>query len=260
MKMLLTSGCSFTEDNPGGDSWPKILQKQMNTKLVNIGSGMSGNSFIAKQLINTISHHYMDDKDLVVGVMWTDISRKDILISREETLKWREIKKPPSKLWLDHVIDDKLTYPTVTMSGKVYKESKDINSFWFKSGVDNQWQLDLKFWKTWYKDYYTFEGMFWETLENILRTQWFLEKYKIPYFMTSMNDLFVEGLSKYEEPKHLYDLIDMDRFCLYNGTKGIMEHNRENEIPFDHTMHSTREGHEAFCEDVIIPKVEKYFK
>jgi hypothetical protein len=218
---------------------------------------MSGNSFISKQLINTIYHHYMNEKDLVVGVMWTDISRKDILISRKES-KWREIKKPSSKFWSDHVIDDTLTYPTVTMDGT--PTSKFIKSFWMKSGSINWRETVSKFWKTWYRDYYTFEGMFWETLENILRTQWFLEKYNIPYFMTSVTDLFTEGLSKYEEPKHLYDLIDMDKFCLYDGTKGIYEHNIENNIPFDETKHSTREGHEAFCEDVIIPKVEKYFK
>jgi hypothetical protein len=257
MKTLLTSGCSFTEDRPGGFSWPNLISKQMNTKLVNVGSGMSGNSFISKQLINTIYHHYMNEKDLVVGVMWTDISRKDILISRKES-KWREIKKPSSKFWSDHVIDDTLIYPTVTMGGT--PTSKFIKSFWMKSGSINWEENVLKFWKTWYRDYYTFEGMFWETLENILRTQWFLEKYNIPYFMTSVTDLFTEGLSKYEEPKHLYDLIDMDKFCLYDGTKGIYEHNIENNIPFDETKHSTREGHEAFCEDVIIPKVEKYFK
>jgi len=257
MKTLLTSGCSFTEDRPGGFYWPNLISKQMNTKLVNVGSGMSGNSFISKQLINTIYHHYMNEKDLVVGVMWTDISRKDILISRKES-KWREIKKPSSKFWSDHVIDDTLTYPTVTMDGT--PTSKFIKSFWMKSGSINWEENVLKFWKTWYRDYYTFEGMFWETLENILRTQWFLEKYNIPYFMTSVTDLFTEGLSKYEEPKHLYDLIDMDKFCLYDGTKGIYEHNIENNIPFDETKYSTREGHEAFCEDVIIPKVEKYFK
>jgi len=267
MKMLLTSGCSFTEDIPGGFYWPNLISKQMNTKLVNIGSGMSGNSFIAKKLINTISHHYMDDKDLVVGVMWTDISRKDILVSREETLEWSDVttekypdEHPHNKLWLDYVIDDKLTYPTVTMSGKTYKESKYIKSLWMKSGMHHWKEADTEFWKTWYIDYYTFEGMFWETLENILRTQWFLEKYNIPYFMTSVTDLFTEGLSKYEEPKHLYDLIDMDKFCLYDGTKGIYEHNVENNIPFDETMHSTQKGQKAFCEDVIIPKVEEYFK
>ncbi len=257
MKTLLTAGCSFTEDRPGGSYWPNLISKQMNTKLVNIGSGMSGNSFISKQLINTISHHYMNEKDLVVGVMWTAVNRKDILISRKES-KWREINKPPSKSWPDHVIDDTLTYPTVTMDGT--PTSKYIKSFWMKSGQHNWNEADTEFWKTWYGDYYTFEGMFWETLENILRTQWFLEKYNIPYFMTSVTDLFTEGLSKYEEPKHLYNLIDMDKFCLYDGTKGIYEHNIENNIPFDKTMHSTREGHEAFCEDVIISKVEKYFK
>ena len=272
MKNLLTFGCSFTEDglieyHMRGKTWPHVLEKQMNTKLVNLGSGMSGNSFIAKQLINTISHHYMDEKDLVVGVMWTDVSRKDILVSRKETLEWSDVttekypdKHPQNKSWLDHVIDNKLTYPNIALGGKVYKESKDINSLWMKSGATDQWETTSKFWETWYKDYYTFEGMFWETLENILRTQWFLEKYNIPYFMTSLNDLFTEGLSKYEEPKHLYNLIDMDKFCLYDGTKGIYEHNVENNIPFDETMHSTQKGQRVFCEDVIIPKVEEYFK
>ena len=64
MKTLLTSGCSFTEDRPGGFYWPNLISKQMNTKLVNVGSGMSGNSFISKQLINTIYHHYMNEKEL----------------------------------------------------------------------------------------------------------------------------------------------------------------------------------------------------
>ena len=57
MKTLLVNGCSFTECGQSvNNAWPNIVSKQMNTKLVNIGSGMSGNSFISKQLINTIYH------------------------------------------------------------------------------------------------------------------------------------------------------------------------------------------------------------
>ena len=256
MKTLLVNGCSFTEcEQSVNNAWPNIVSKQMNTKLVNIAAAMNGNSFISKQLINVISLDYMDEKDLVVGVMWSTVNRKDILISREETSKWNEITST--------VNDVKSADIPSLGKGHTFvrneNEWKDVKSFWLKSG-GGYWGNSKKFWPNWYKDYYTFEGMFWETLENILRTQWFLEKYKIPYFMTSVNDLFTEGLSKYDEPKHLYNLIDMDKFCLYDGTKGMYEHNIENNIPFDKTKHPTREGHEAFCEDVIIPKVEKYFK
>ena len=82
MKTLLVNGCSFTECGQSvNNAWPNIVSKQMNTKLVNIAAAMNGNSFISKQLINVISHHYMDEKDLVVGVMWSTVNRKDILIN-----------------------------------------------------------------------------------------------------------------------------------------------------------------------------------
>jgi hypothetical protein len=31
MKTLLTSGCSFTEDRPGGFYWPNLISKQVKT-------------------------------------------------------------------------------------------------------------------------------------------------------------------------------------------------------------------------------------
>ena len=259
MKTLLVNGCSFTEGS-NFNAWPNIVSKQMNTKLVNIAASMNGNSFISKQLINVISQHYtrLGSPGLVVGVMWSKVNRKEILINREETWKWNEITSTVNDNWLHHsVIESKFTYTDQKTFFKNDKEWKDVKSFWMKSGGGYH---ATKFWADWFKRYYTFEGMFWETLEHILRVQWFLEKYNIPYFMTSIDDLFTEGLSKHEETRHLYDLINMDKFCLYDGTKGIMEHNRENNIPFDHTMHSTAKGHKAFCEDVIIPKVEKYFE
>ncbi len=257
MKTLLVNGCSFTEGS-NFNAWPNIVSKQMNIKLVNIAAAMNGNSFISRHLINVISNHYMDEKDLVVGVMWSKVNRKEILINRQETLKWREIINEVNGDWLHHsVIESKFSYSSNFGFSKNWKEWKDIKSFWMKSGGGYH---ATKFWADWFKRYYTFEGMFWETLEHILRVQWFLEKYKIPYFMTSLDDLFTYGLSKYEEPKHLYNMIDMNKFCLYNGTKGIMEHNIENEIPFDKVMHPTTEGYRAFSEDVIIPKVKKYFK
>jgi hypothetical protein len=298
--MLLVSGCSYTEDK---NSWARVVSDYYKRRLVNIGSGMSGNSFIAKSIINEISNQYLDkpssrgrgdwrrpghllkEKDLVVGIMWSEVIRKDILINRDETVEWDLLtqektleKFPANDRWYQMTLTDKLTYrwdpryfKTIVDMRRAKRKmawtlaSSNINNIWLKSGgrvfknahVDSKRKVDEHFWEYWYKKYYTYEGMFWETLENILRTQWFLEKYSVPYFMTSMNDLFTEGLSKHKDLKYLYDLIDMNRFCLYDGTKGIWEHNEENGYPLDETHHPTKEGHQAFCADIILPKLKE---
>lgn len=266
--MLLVSGCSFTESN----YWSGKVGSHFNQPVYNLGFSMNGNSYIAKTIINEISNHFLYNERLVVGIMWSMVSRKEILINRKETIDWEFLtqekfpkKFPENQYWYHMNINDSLFTKGYNSIEKIPTKSSDIDNIWIKSGggvhfnsySENSRASDRDFWRIWYSNYYTYEGSMWETLENILRVQWFLDKYKIPYFMTSVEDIFTEGISKYKNLNHLYKLIDFNKFCLYKETKGITEHNIENGYLLDEGHHPTKEGNVAFCNDIIIPHIEK---
>ena len=69
-KLLVTSGCSFTDS---GHAWPYQLAKKCDFIIDNIALPSQGNGIISRKLINTIEHYpipYPSD-DIIVGVMWS---------------------------------------------------------------------------------------------------------------------------------------------------------------------------------------------
>jgi hypothetical protein len=76
-KKLIVSGCSFT----AGDSWACFLAEKYNLELVNLAMDGGGNKHIADSLILYLEQNKCDITDVLIGVMWSGISRTEWMIS-----------------------------------------------------------------------------------------------------------------------------------------------------------------------------------
>ena len=81
MKVLLTSGCSFTETEEGHTRCcPLPLSEILNVPLVNYAKSSVGNQYIARTVVQGVERllEELSAEDLLVGVMWTGIDRHEV--------------------------------------------------------------------------------------------------------------------------------------------------------------------------------------
>ena len=122
------------------------------------------------------------------------------------------------------------------------------------------WVLTNLGWKL-AKDYYAkYHSMMYGavmTLEHILRTQWFLERNNITYFMTTMNSkVLLPTASSGTDPTimHLHDQIDFTKFLPIPGMQEWCYGDGENDIGATNWMrHPTLKHQKKFAEDLVFP-------
>jgi hypothetical protein len=76
-KKLIVSGCSFT----AGDSWAHFLAEKYDLELVNLAVAGAGNKHIADSLILYLEQNNLDINEVLIGAMWSGISRTEWMIS-----------------------------------------------------------------------------------------------------------------------------------------------------------------------------------
>jgi len=223
--ILITSGCSFslTDQNMEDHfkTWPNYLSEELGMPLTSKAMGSQGNGLISRGIIYEVSQN-LKWEEIKVGIMWSGTDRHEV---------WSEEQ-------FEKNVDGWVENPTGFIP-----ETK-------------HWQILNPHWKIHKSDIYykhLHEQMYGyiNTLEHILRTQWFLDKCGIPYFMTFMKDpIFPNEINLMpgnEELKHLRDLINWDKFLpvkgMYewcDGCEGIADH-------------PSTEQHEQFTREVILP-------
>ena len=167
------------------------------------------------------------------------------------------------KHWLDNVLQ---------VFDKIYTNERPG----FIEGY-NTWEIINHWWtrpksKLYYKEFHDPIGDYIQTLEHILRTQWFLGKHNIKYFMStftsevipevlkSIDNAASEGAEKflehnkrkYNELIHLYELIDFSKFLPISG---MHEWAKQTGLPLmpNNAIHPTPKQHEMFVDKVILP-------
>lgn len=215
---LITSGCSFslTDQNKKGHfkTWPNYLSEELGMSLTSKSMGSQGNGLISRSIIYEVSQN-LKWEEIKVGVMWSGTDRHEVF------------SKEP--------LFENISGWTENPTGFI-PESK-------------HWEILNPHWKT-YKSavYYAHlhEQMFgWiNTLEHILRTQWFLDKCGIPYFMTFIRD---PEFPDEKELEHLKDLVNWDKFLPIKSMSDCFD---KMEGPGNHP---STEQHQQFVREVIIP-------
>ena len=234
-KLLVTSGCSFT--NPGF-AWPYQLSKKYGFNLDNIAIPSQGNGLISRKLINMLEHYpitYPSD-DIIVGVMWSGINRYERIIeSGDEYVGPPYLSQNPT--WV--VYQNKTEVRWRIMSHE-WTKSEDCSIHYeiFNNEISSMVQ----------------------TIEHILRTQWYLEFCNIKYFMSSFMNIFNdEKIMNHPDVKYLYEMVDFSKFL---PIEGFYEWNKEHYSVegFDNIKldwHPNEFGNVKLTEEIIIPHLLK---
>jgi len=176
IKYLVTSGCSFTHDSP---TWANYLASSTNKTLYNVAMSGAGNHLISTFLIKKIEELLsagIKKEEICAIIQWSGIFRFDRIVEKKLSIEDSSMKERP-----------------VHIANKVKERS-----FSSPSGTTNDWVMcagsrNIGIWPELY--YITSkEQAFLETLENILRAQWYLKSKQIKYKMFTGWDIFTDGL------------------------------------------------------------------
>ncbi len=238
-KHLVIAGCSFTQHNRP-ETWHHSVKEQFGDSFIlhNVGIGGAGNYTISTMCINKVSELLrkgIQPSDIKVVTQWSGVSRKSFIGDNRSNI-----------LSVDFVhceSDNEI---------KSLSQKNGSSKFCWDIGKRN----DEKYW-TFFKDtYWSDECAFIETLENILRTQWYLKSNCIDFLMFLGWDLFTDAESgdhmhgswrgwfkandgrgqwdksvkyenknnrllseKYEWSAHLWRMIDFNHFTFFENSK-----------------------------------------
>lgn len=108
MRVLLTSGCSFTETEEGHTRcWPLPLSESLDLPLVNYAKSSVSNQYIARTIIQGVEkllQAYVAE-DILVGVMWTGIDRHEVYQDGEWKVLNAHWEDPISTAYYTHLHD-----------------------------------------------------------------------------------------------------------------------------------------------------------
>lgn len=238
-RILISAGCSFSQ--VPGNNWPLYLRDSLGIQAFFDGAGSAGNDIISKRVIFRVNQCLNVKKiktdDLLVGVMWSGVSRKSVYLTQEPEKYYRDIPPPFPQNWHNS--------NPCSVGGE--NNNYLMHPMW-----------DEKLSQTFYKHYFDDIGMYIQTIENILRIQWFLKLHKIKYFFTRYNIDSIDGYAyaKYNDHvdiKYLRDQIDYSNFL---PIENMYHWAIQDGFTFDRTCHPTPEMSKIFVDRVILPHLK----
>jgi len=275
MKHIVTGGCSFSEtkncvdytvkgvsyDNLEYDTykpWPLHLEDVVsNSKVHNMAVPGAGNGYIIRSVIWKVDKLLREGIKPQVFVQLTSMDRKELLLDVDDA------SSETDKNLLIHYITT-LDARFKRKDGGIQWENvkkHNLNKLWIKHSYSEDSIM-----KYWYKYYNSKESSFVETIEQILRLQWYLKLHKINYKIFSGWNIFIGQTSAVTEDfdmnqretnvasKHLgsylksnfkelytlWEMVDWDNFWFQSTTQhpyisgygGITEWS-DNNLPFE---------------------------
>jgi hypothetical protein len=244
-KILITSGCSFSECiSTHIDTWPRHLYRSLEQhgydKHISCAMGSQGNGLISRGLMYEVAKALKTYKpeDILVGVMWSNSNRFDYRCEDTSVLSWGTENKHN---WM--------TNPTA-----------------FVDGAPKNWVIGNLHWDslefaTYLKYYHSHIGGAILSLEHILRTQYFLEAKKIPYFFTNFvdNNIVPEQYVDNDEVTYLTELLNTDQYLPVTSEHRWVVENSETKKEYlkEHDgmewIHPKTHHHKEFVDKVIYP-------
>lgn len=252
IKNLVVTGCSFTETLYRG--WSDITCQHVSpANFVNVAKSGAGNFYIADSLIQTLSASDFDPVETLVLVMWTGVTRKDLIVSDE----YRSIMPP------DHS-------NAVTKNGIHYVLSGGQVGSWqadSSTGIEYRWLIRPLFEPLYRSSDNKTLGH--ETLSNIVRTRTFLESHGYNYkFMSYVN--YWSGnagilsrnldfsLTVHCEGNPLLNQLG-DQWIWASPNKDcFFEYAKNRKLLNDDEFHPNQEAHQLFADNIVIPNIKDF--
>lgn len=164
---LLVSGCSFTDGFAQKElgSWAYYLSNMMGLNLINKARGGSGNEYIADSIITYLINNQNILNNVVVGVAWSEFTR------------------------LMSPIDDGSDYILDTVRPQDFIKFNGIQGKFYNNKDCSKFFSDIPF-------------CIYKTYMSILKLNYFLDFYKIPYF-------YIDAINKNEVNKNKKSMIEI---------------------------------------------------
>ncbi len=232
-KYLVGSGCSFSEIEPidAHREYEEVIDKKwmeyLGIKLdisqtYNMASGGSGNEFIKINFLykmDELINKGINPSDIFVAIQWTGFERCDLFVSDEiPTIDGLAKDLQPNYIGNPRSIHPNKSFGWTFSGAHVGRDKK------YERGT-HQSRFNQEYVNRWYKYYYTHQGMWVNTLDNILFVQNFCKSHNIDYvFCTSWDnvtgqdngyDKRINTLEQFNGFQFLWNMIDLDRFIFY---------------------------------------------
>ena len=282
-KFFIATGCSYTQAL-AEDTWPVQVHRNLSLSNEQVrlgGIGAGGNYIISTRTISYVTEALKKHKpeDILVGIMWSGCNRKEVYLH----------KFPGEDQCHTFCWDNDISRINDTNYNKILLKQRSEMMLWPTTignpyfnyyAINGEWTDPLT--NSYMENFADPIGAVIETCEHILRTQWFLEKHKIKYFMTEYdNDVFAYLRRKNDSrinfwdnnPKviehpdvaYLYKQIDKTYWLPIQHLADWVRKNckdlpyRVPVPPMKKDPHPGTEQHQRFAEQVILPfLLEKY--
>lgn len=232
-KCLLTAGCSFSQVPNADITWPVHLRDRLHAEnCLFLGQGAAGNGIISRKVIYHTQKmlKIYKPEEILVGIMWSGRDRLEMYSTNKDFphqkfSSFAEGYRNPVRVANDY---------------NFYL----LNAHW----NDEATQLYMK-------HYYDEIGAYILSLEHILRTQWFLQRVGVPYFMCeySVDCLPTRDItiSQHPDVQYLLDLIDMSAWLPIDN---MWQWSTDTGIPFARPPdpHPSTEHHIKFVADIVL--------
>ena len=249
-KIFIAAGSGLVNSK---NSWQYVCKEKLDYNLFDLTEEKISNALISRKIVYKVNELIKTHKpeDIIVGVMWTIPQIQERYIS--------DIKN-------DDYVGKKETELTSVVDG--VKNWKVLNFEQISSSEDCE-----LFFKIIYNELQSYVS----SVEHILRTQWFLNKLGIKYFMTSHLDIFhnkenylkIYDFSKlteykksnyllnilsYNEINYLYDMIDKKKFLpIYSMLDWVQENYPIDGFEDVNKLKPNWFANEKFSTEVILP-------
>lgn len=240
-KTLLAAGCSFTKDN-FQDTWANYLSRVLDHELDNVGARGAGIQFIMKRVIFQCNLYHPD----LAVIMLPSVDRFDWYVDSCHPMKQSAIDiaswqngKNSSLVNVDGSLSHDQGY---SLTGGEIRGDK----------------------KYWYKYYYSESSALLDYWTCVLSLQNFFKVNAIPYMFTMAydRDHLVEQSCNINGAdstiQFLYDQLDWDRFCFYNGYKGFLSFTKDRQYKII-SNHPETYSHQQFVTDIMVPTLKRFY-
>lgn len=238
-RLLITAGCSFsTVPYRDTETWPVHLHNHFNCKVLHTGQGATGNISIARKVLYNVHRALKTFKadDILVGIMWSGPDRHEII---------SENPLPITYKGNDYYA---MNIPYSLIDPTMYAEKHERIHY----VLNQHWNDEASV--MWYKNFHDPLGAQIETLEQMLRVQWYLKLNTVKYFMTSYAPHTLD-YEYYKHPEAAYLYTQLDQTCFLPTQSALQYMLEQGNYKHDKRIdgHPTTNQHKDFTENVIIP-------
>jgi hypothetical protein len=240
IRCLVTAGCSYSQVPNRDAAWPIPLHNYLKpAKTLFLGQGAAGNGIISRKVIKHVTKMLETYKpeNMLVCIMWSGYDRREYYSTTPQDTTYIDCANNAYRNPLN-----------------INQDDKECN--WYL--LNNHWDDTLT--TTFYKHFFNEQDSLIIAIEHILRTQWFLEMHKIPYFMTQYDyDTFGEWPSdkkiifNNQELNFLHDQIDFSKWLPINNLYEWAKYESGFDFARPPDPHPSTEQHKAFVDKIVIP-------